>query len=443
MGWFDKGLFGPPETQQDGGLLGAAKPNNWDIVNLVASGLQDANAGYRGQPGGYADDAIGQLQARGVKQGRDQLHQKISAAMKSNDINAVRQALVEADAAGVDISHITSALNFGQPKFQAVGKDLYQLPTMGDGSPTLAIAGPKEAPKTRTIQRGLNSVEQEFNGQTGQFADIPGAVGPKFSPHAEGGGDNNAVGWQLANDPTNNKQYRINVRSGEMLDLDGKAYHPGGLGKIDSGQVRSAQSVAVKRYVQEHPNASADDIAQFAADFGATGKSVGAFSTGKQGDLLRSFNVGISHLNTLDGLVGALNNGDLQAFNKLGNAYAQQTGNPAPTNFDAAKAIVGDEIIKAIVGGGGALADRENAQNQINRANSPEQLRGVIKTYKDLMGGQLQGLKKQYTDTTHRTNFDSRLTPEARSELEGSRPLPRLPATHPADIQSLLKKYGK
>lgn len=226
------------------------------------------------------------------------------------------------------------------------------------------------------------------------------------------------AGWQLLVDPKTNTPYRYNVRTGQALDFSGNTYTPEGASHVASGQVRSPTSVAVQRFMQEHPDATAQDVSQFAADFGSTGKSVGAFSTGKQGDLIRSFNVGISHLNTLDGLVDALGNNDMQTFNKIGNAVAAQTGNPAPTNFDAAKAIVGDEIIKAIVGGGGALADRENAQNQIDRANSPQQLRGVINTYKKLMAGQLSGLKKQYTDTTHRDNFDSRLSPEARSELE-------------------------
>lgn len=231
-------------------------------------------------------------------------------------------------------------------------------------------------------------------------------------------GTSDMAGWTILNDPKTNTPYRYNVRTGAATTLNGQAYTPQGATHVQSGQTRSAQTAAVQRYMQENPGATADDIMQFAADFGATGKSVGNFSTGKQGDLIRSFNVGISHLNTLGGLVGALGNGDVQAFNKLGNAYAQQTGNPAPTNFDAAKAIVGDEIIKAIVGGGGALADRENAQNQINRANSPQQLLGVIQTYKELMAGQLGGLKKQYSDTTHRGNFDARLSPEAKTELE-------------------------
>lgn len=155
-----------------------------------------------------------------------------------------------------------------------------------------------------------------------------------------------------------------------------------------------------------------------AEEFPARSAAYKAFKTGPQGNLVRSFNVGISHLNSLQSLTAALGNGNIQLFNKIGQTVAEQTGQTAPTNFDAAKAIVGDEIIKAIVGGGGALADRENAQNQISRAKSPQQLLGVIQTYKTLMAGQLSGLSRQYQNATGRNDFDQLLAPETKAELE-------------------------
>ena len=44
-------------------------------------------------------------------------------------------------------------------------------------------------------------------------------------------------------------------------------------------------------------------------------------------------------------------------------------------------------------------------------------MRHVIKVYKDLMAGQLKGLKKQYEDTTGLHDFDERLTDETKSQL--------------------------
>jgi hypothetical protein len=184
-----------------------------------------------------------------------------------------------------------------------------------------------------------------------------------------------------------------------------------------TSKVRSLPALVAQKFQEDHPDATVEETEAFAEQYQARAKAARDFATGTQGNAVRSFNVAISHLNTLDDLVGALGNGDVTQINRASQAYAVQTGQAAPTNFDAAKAIVGDEIIKAIVGSGGALADRENAQNQINKAESVQQLRGVIETYKKLMAGQLAGLKKQYQDTTGFDDFDKRLSAETMSEL--------------------------
>lgn len=75
-------------------------------------------------------------------------------------------------------------LSEGQQRFDAQGK------------PIASVGKPKEAPKSRTIQRGSSKVEQQFNVQTGQFEDIPGAIGPAWKPDApgeEGGGLSDAA----------------------------------------------------------------------------------------------------------------------------------------------------------------------------------------------------------------------------------------------------------
>lgn len=154
-----------------------------------------------------------------------------------------------------------------------------------------------------------------------------------------------------------------------------------------------------------------------ATQFPARSAAVKAFATGKEAQLVRSMNVSIDHLSTLQDLADALKNGNVQSINKLSQSIAQQTGDPAPTNFDAAKGIVAKEVVKAIVANGGGVEERREAEATIARQNSPAQLAGVIQTYKRILAGQLKGLKKQYEDTTKLKNFDDRLTPEARKEL--------------------------
>jgi len=156
-----------------------------------------------------------------------------------------------------------------------------------------------------------------------------------------------------------------------------------------------------------------------------TAQAVRSFNTGKQGDITRFLNVAVNHLGTLGNLAEALNNNDVKALNQVGNVWQAQTGSPAPTNFNTAKQIVADEIIKSVVGAGGTGADRERAQAVIDAANSPEQLRGAINTYKELMIGQLGGLKQQYETSTGRKDYDKYLTDEAKKAFAVHRQQPQ------------------
>jgi hypothetical protein len=180
---------------------------------------------------------------------------------------------------------------------------------------------------------------------------------------------------------------------------------------------------------------SVNNIITGAADANAVKRATADFSVGKNGNTVRSLNVAVSHLDTLERLGTELGNGNMQMVNKIGNEFAKQTGKTAPTNFDAAKQIVADEVVKAVVGAGGALADREEAARTINAAQSPKQLTDAIKTYKELMGGQLKGLKNQYEQSTGRKDFERLLNPETVGELNSGNP-------HPDDINALLNKYG-
>lgn len=152
-------------------------------------------------------------------------------------------------------------------------------------------------------------------------------------------------------------------------------------------------------------------------DIGSQTQAVKAFATGKQGQQVNAFNTAIDHLGTMDKLSDALANGDLKAINFLGNEVAKQTGQPAPTNFNAAKQIVTAEVIKAVVASGGGVTERQEAERNFANANSPAQLKGVIDTYKQLLGGQLKSLNLQYENTTGRKDFDKKLTPDAKATL--------------------------
>lgn len=151
-----------------------------------------------------------------------------------------------------------------------------------------------------------------------------------------------------------------------------------------------------------------------------------AFTSGRPSLTVRAMNTAVDHLDTLGKLAKALNNNDVQAVNALKNKAAEQFGDVDVTNFDAAKQIVADEVIKAVVasGGsvGGALADREKAEAQIKNAKTPAQLQGVIDTFTKLMVGQINSLGQQYVSGGGTKDFTTFLTPATRALYKGPQP---------------------
>lgn len=169
-----------------------------------------------------------------------------------------------------------------------------------------------------------------------------------------------------------------------------------------------------------------------AKDYGVQAKALKDFTTGKQGNTVRSLNVAMDHLDTLSQLGDALKNGNMQAFNKLSQSLAAQTGSAAPTNFEAAKKIVSDEVVKAIIGSGGGVGDRDEAAKAFDKASSPAQLAGAINTAKRLMRGQLHGLEKQYKESTGRNDFNDRFLSDSARALDQSSSGTPLPGQGPA-----------
>jgi len=141
----------------------------------------------------------------------------------------------------------------------------------------------------------------------------------------------------------------------------------------------------------------ADAVAQYNPGFDTTvfntrKNANTAFTTGIQGRQLLAFGSAVKHLETLGGLIDALKNKDTIQLNRLNNLWEKQTGQSAVTNFEAAKGIVAKEIMKSIVTGGGGVEERQELSRLMDAAKSPEQLRGVVNTYYELMNAQKENL---------------------------------------------------
>jgi GH24 family phage-related lysozyme (muramidase) len=160
------------------------------------------------------------------------------------------------------------------------------------------------------------------------------------------------------------------------------------------------------------------------------------WKNGKNATLVTGYNTVIQHMDTMRGLISALNNpSDIKTINYFRNKWQEETGSPAPTNLDAASRVVADELAKATVGTQTALGDRTEMANNFNRDRSAKAQIGVLNTYQSLAAGRLHSLKMQYEGATGKNDFDTKLTPAARKAFLGE--------NNPADRFQQLIKEGK
>lgn len=213
--------------------------------------------------------------------------------------------------------------------------------------------------------------------------------------------------------------------------LQGQPLPPLGMGK-KSADVKAriynrAQEISSGKGVT--PADTATNIVQGKQDVAGQTAAVKDFSSGVSARRVTANNTAINHLETLDKLAADLNNSDTRIFNAAANTFAKATGSSAPTSFDAAKQLVAAEVIKAVVQNGGGVTERQEAADNIRSANSPEQLRQITQTYRELLGGQLTSLAQQYETSTGRKDFDKKLSPATRELLNKSKPTTSTPAT--------------
>jgi hypothetical protein len=211
-------------------------------------------------------------------------------------------------------------------------------------------------------------------------------------------GDYNKTGEEFLN--TLPVQYRNLVKKTAAYEVDPKTF------AVQQGQRERMLSWAA----QYDPNF---DQKEYNSRF----QAVTRFNTGPQGNTVRSLNVAIQHMDTARRLGDALNNKDMVGFNAVAQEFAKQTGSPKPTNFEAVKDILADEVVKGVLGAAGGIEDRKAMASKIKTSSSPAQLNGALNSWTELLSGQVSGLKTQYESSTGRKDFDQKLNPRTREAL--------------------------
>lgn len=107
---------------------------------------------------------------------------------------------------------------------------------------------------------------------------------------------------------------------------------------------------------------------------------------GVEGQKLTAADTALSHLHTLSAAGEGLKNGDMQIFNRLGNALGVQLGDTPKVAYDTVLNMVGPEISKAVIGAVGGEGERVATAANFDSSKSPQQREAAIASAVNLLG---------------------------------------------------------
>jgi hypothetical protein len=192
-------------------------------------------------------------------------------------------------------------------------------------------------------------------------------------------------------------------------------------GKLPPIVARGQSPVAVmqnayRTAVQNYANAKAASVGQTPeqiVNMWRTAPGMLKFIDGPDGRATVSLGTAVRHLDTLKQYIDAFNASDKPRIRQLQAVISREFGESSATNIDAASAIVGPEIVKAIgIAGAGTRDERLNAESLFRSGSG--QAKNAINVVEHLLSGQLEGKERQARN--------SGVTPERFRDLIGDRP---------------------
>lgn len=133
-----------------------------------------------------------------------------------------------------------------------------------------------------------------------------------------------------------------------------------------------------------------------AINYNARGKTRNDFTSGKSATQINAMNTVIGHLKSLSDSADGLNNTRFVPLNTYVNMAESAIGDPRYKQFDTTKKAVVDELTRVWRGNGGSEGDIKTWSDQINSANSPAQLHGVINQIGELLESKINAMGEQY-----------------------------------------------
>jgi hypothetical protein len=158
---------------------------------------------------------------------------------------------------------------------------------------------------------------------------------------------------------------------------------------------------------QINPNFNSGDFAveqavKTEATSGAVGKQLLAIGTARE------------HMKIFSQLADALDNSDVQALNKIGNALGVQFGDDKATNLKIASQAFGGEVGRAFDGAGVIGKEREQAAQSFSDQLSKGQFKGAVQTVDALLAGKQKAAHAWFdAGTKAQPDFGQTTTPPA------------------------------
>lgn len=213
------------------------------------------------------------------------------------------------------------------------------------------------------------------------------------------------------------------VRSSVKAIAEGRA-------PLSSLSIRGGEREAmIQRATQYDPSFDASNAPARAA----TRKD---FTSGVAARNVTAINTAIGHIGTLDELGDALRNKDTRLLNAVFNRIATETGSAEVNNFEIARDAVGHELMRVFRQVGASKEESEAFQNKFKSANSPEQLKGAVKTAAELLQSRIEALDDQWKRGMQTDKgYPDLLSPKSVKVMEKvSKAAPGQQSTNPREV---------
>jgi len=248
-----------------------------------------------------------------------------------------------------------------------------------------SVAGAGESAKLAQIQRVMGMPDSQQ--KTAMLSSLIGEGGMQamaFSGMTGGGGQGGVVGGPQGEDFLKSLSPPIAAQV--------KAIGEYRQAPLTSMAMRSPMGAALMQAVnQAYPDYDA-------TAYPTRSKARNAFTSGKEGQSLNAMNTAIGHAGELLDAGDALGNTSIPMLNSMLNAGANAMGSDKVKNFNLTRDALAGEMTKAFRGAGGSEKDIQEMRDNLNAANSPEQLKGAIGQAMKLLGSKAQSLSEQYKD---------------------------------------------